>query len=78
MRTPWLFKIALVLAVICAVLCVVTLVSPEWIEELTGLEPDAGGGESEWSFALGFGLAAVLSGALAWWERRRLARSAPE
>jgi hypothetical protein len=37
-------RIEVVLAVISAVLCVLTLVFPEWIEELTGLEPDAGSG----------------------------------
>jgi hypothetical protein len=54
-------SIEVVLAVISAALCVLTLVFPEWIEELTGLEPDAGSGALEWLVAGVFLVAAVLA-----------------
>jgi len=66
-------RIEVVLAVISATLCVLTLVFPEWIEELTGLEPDAGSGALEWIIAGVFLIAAVVSGVLARLDYRRLA-----
>jgi ABC-type thiamin/hydroxymethylpyrimidine transport system permease subunit len=66
-------RIEVVLAVISAVLCVLTLVFPEWIEELTGLEPDAGSGALEWIIAGAFLVAAVVSAVLARRDYRRLA-----
>ena len=66
-------RIEMVLAVISAVLCALTLVSPEWIEELTGLEPDAGSGALEWIIAGLFLVAAVVSAAVARRDYRRLA-----
>ena len=66
-------RIEVVLAVISAALCVLTLVFPEWIEALTGLEPDAGSGELEWVIAGIFLAAAVVSALLANRDRRRLA-----
>jgi hypothetical protein len=66
-------RIEVVLAVISAALCVLTLVFPEWIEELTGLEPDAGSGALEWIIAGVFLIAAVVSAVLARRDYRRLA-----
>jgi hypothetical protein len=66
-------RIEVVLAVISATLCVLTLVFPEWIEELTGLEPDAGSGALEWIIAGVFFVAAVVSAVLAGRGYRRLA-----
>ena len=66
-------RIEVVLAVISAALCVLTLVFPEWIEELTGLEPDAGSGALEWIIAGVFLVAAVVSAGLARRDYRRLA-----
>jgi ABC-type thiamin/hydroxymethylpyrimidine transport system permease subunit len=66
-------RIEVVLAVISAALCVLTLVFPEWIEALTGLEPDAGSGELEWVISGIFLAAAVVSALLANRDRRRLA-----
>ena len=66
-------RIEVVLAVISAILCALTLVMPEWIEELTGLEPDAGSGALEWIIAGVFLVAAVVSGGVARRDYRRLA-----
>ena len=66
-------RIEVVLAVISAMLCVLTLVFPEWIEELTGLEPDAGSGALEWIIAGIFLAAATGSAILARRDYRRLA-----
>jgi hypothetical protein len=62
-----------VLAVVSALLCLLTLVYPEWIEASTGLEPDAGSGEAEWVVAVAFLALAVVSGLLARRDHRRLA-----
>lgn len=66
-------RVEVVLALVSAVLCALTLVSPEWIEELTGLEPDAGSGALEWIVAGVLLVAAVVSAALARRDYRRLA-----
>lgn len=38
------------LAAFCLVALIVTAVWPDWIEEVTGLEPDNGSGTVEWLF----------------------------
>jgi hypothetical protein len=53
-------------------LAVLTVVNREWIEELTGFEPDAGSGALEWLVVIAFGLAAVLFGRMAWRDCQRL------
>ena len=66
-------RIEVVLAVISAALCVLTIAFPEWIEELTGLEPDAGSSALEWIIAGAFLVAAMLVAVLARRDYRRLA-----
>jgi hypothetical protein len=66
-------RIEVVLAGVSAALCVLTLVFPEWIEALTGLEPDAGSGALEWIVAGVFLAAAVVCAVLARRDYRRLA-----
>jgi hypothetical protein len=66
-------RIEVVLAVVSALLCVLTLVFPQWIEELTGFEPDAGSGALEWAVSGVFLVAAVVSAVLARRDYRRLA-----
>jgi uncharacterized membrane protein len=65
-------RIEVVLAIISAALCILTLVTPEWIEALTGLEPDSGSGALEWVVAGVFLVAAVVSAVLARRDYRRL------
>ena len=65
LRIRWWIEVTL--AVIALGLFVVTLISAEWIEELTGWEPDGGSGELEWLIAAAFLAAAVV---FAWLGRR--------
>jgi hypothetical protein len=72
-------KVEVALTAIALGLFVLTLVSPSWIEELTGFEPDAGSGELEWLVAVVFLVAALglaLSGRRTMRRRHDLARSA--
>ncbi len=54
------------------VLFVVTAVSAEWVEALTGLDPDGGSGVLEWGLTAVLGLCAAASGLLAARDARRL------
>jgi hypothetical protein len=53
------------LTLVSLALCFLTLFNRDWIEGLTGLDPDAGSGAVEGLIAICFGLAAVGFGALA-------------
>jgi hypothetical protein len=65
----------LVFASIGAVLTVVTLIWPTWIETLLGESPDGGDGSAERLFALGWLAATVLFAVLARRDWRRLAQA---
>nr|WP_294692545.1 hypothetical protein [uncultured Friedmanniella sp.] len=62
-----------ILAGVFAVLTVLAIAVPVWIEEVTGLSPDGGNGELELFLAVPFGLAALACGALTL-RTRRLAK----
>lgn len=59
------------LAVVSAGLLVVTVVWPEWVELLTGLDPDAGSGALEWAVTAAFAVLAVVTGFASLRARRR-------
>jgi predicted Co/Zn/Cd cation transporter (cation efflux family) len=65
-------RVQLISAVVFAALTILALLVPAWIEEVSGLSPDGGGGELELLLAVPFGLVSVFLGALAWRTRRRL------
>jgi hypothetical protein len=65
-------RIKIVLAVISLVLAIVTAISAEWIEALTGWEPDGGSGALEWLIVIGFGAAAAALALLARRDMRTL------
>jgi hypothetical protein len=67
-----------VLACIASFLAVLTAVWPDWIEGLTGFQPDTHNGSLEWILVVGCGLAAALLGTLArrQWRRAAVASSA--
>jgi hypothetical protein len=49
---PFHFWCQIVATVLCAILLVLTLAVPQWIEILFGVEPDGGSGETEWGIVL--------------------------
>jgi hypothetical protein len=67
------FWIELALAVISALLTVLTMAWPDWIEGLFEVNPDAGSGSSEWGITLAFVIATVAFAALTGrtWRRDR-------
>jgi hypothetical protein len=65
------FFIEVVVGGAAAILAIVTMFSREWIEELTGFEPDQGNGLAEWLIVVGLLLVAAASSGLARVEWRR-------
>ena len=66
-------RIESTLACVSAALFVATLIYPEWIEALTGLEPDAGSGALELLVSAVFLVVAIGLALLSRRDRRRLA-----
>jgi hypothetical protein len=61
-RRTWLlvlFWAEVVLAAASAVFAITTAIHPDWIESLTGLDPDYGSGSAEWAVTLILALVAV-------------------
>lgn len=61
-----------VLSIGCCALALLSTAWPDWIEALTGLDPDHGDGSVEWELVAAFALAALVSGLLARIHWRRL------
>jgi hypothetical protein len=59
------------LAVVSGCLLLLTLVSREWIEALTGWDPDRGSGSVEWLLVLALLAATATFGVMARAERAR-------
>lgn len=73
MRGRTMLRIQTGIAAVAAVLGLLTMIVPEWIEVITGLEPDGGSGELEFVTAGPFLLIAAVSGIAALRTRRRSA-----
>jgi hypothetical protein len=71
LRARW----QLILAVTFFALTVLAIVVPMWIEEVTGLSPDGGSGETELLLAVPLGLASIVLGILTHRTRRKIAAS---
>jgi hypothetical protein len=55
-----------------ATLLLLTLIQPDWIERFLKVEPDGGGGETEWAVVAILGLATVALLVMARFEWTRL------
>jgi len=69
------FWVEAALGSLAAILTVATLVSPDWIEIVFGVDPDQGSGLLEWGIVVGLALASILFGLLARAEWRHTAVS---
>jgi hypothetical protein len=67
----WRFWLESALALASASLLILTLVVPDWIELVTGLDPDAGNGAVELGISLGLAICALGSAAAASMDFRR-------
>jgi hypothetical protein len=67
------FWIELLLSLISALLTVLTIAWPDWIERIFEVDPDAGSGSSEWGITLAFIVATLMLAALTrrTWHRDR-------
>lgn len=66
-------RIEVVLAIVFALLAVMTIMDPQWIEQLLEFDPDSGSGEAEWGIVVVFGLASLGAWLLAGRDWRLLA-----
>ena len=71
------FHLEVTVAAVTASLFLVTLIWKDWIEIVSGVDPDRGSGALEWAIVLAMGLAALTSAVLARWEWKR-AHLSPE
>jgi hypothetical protein len=60
------------LAVACGILAVVTLAWRDWVEALTGFDPDRHSGSLEWSVVAALGVCCLVVGFAARTEWRRV------
>jgi hypothetical protein len=65
------FWVEAALSAAATILAIITVISREWIEILTGWDPDHGDGSLEWAIVAVLGLAALASGVAARLEWRR-------
>jgi ABC-type uncharacterized transport system permease subunit len=77
-RLSLVFWAESILACITGFLAALTAVWPDWIEAVTGFQPDKHNGSFEWMLVVGCGLAAVLLANLARheWREAAIAHSA--
>ena len=59
-------------ATAAAVLASLTLLWPDWIESLTGINPDHGNGSFEWMLVTGLAVVSAALSLLAWREWQRV------
>ena len=80
MSRVWLYRAEVAASVVSALLFVLTLVDPQWIERWFDESPDDGDGSLErWILGGSLLIAALIAGVLARRERRRfVAANAPE
>jgi DNA-binding NarL/FixJ family response regulator len=72
------FSVEAGLAALCGFLAVLTLLTCDWIEALTGFDPDRNNGSSEWTIVAALFLACILLSIAARADWRRLSPPAAE
>jgi len=65
------FWIEVVLAAVTIALLLLTLISRDWIEEVFGVDPDAGSGALEWGIVIALAVATVAFSLMARAEWKR-------
>jgi hypothetical protein len=65
-------RVETVLAATSFVLGILTAIAPDWIEAMTGRDPDYGSGALEWTITGALFIVAAIAGALAGLDYRRL------
>jgi len=71
------FWVEVAAASVASILCVITPIWPDWIEIVSGWDPDQHDGTVEWMIALGFLIAALAFFAAAAGEWRRTPVATP-
>ena len=66
-------RIEVVLAILFALCAVMTIMDPQWIEQLLEFDPDGGSGEAEWGITVAFGAASLVASLLGGRDWRLLA-----
>lgn len=74
--SPPRFWAEIVVSVIALGATLLTLIAPQWIERVFGIDPDRGSGALEWIIVGVLVVIAVVMIALAWGERRVLRAAA--
>lgn len=71
------FWVETVLASAAGILCLITPIWPDWIEMISGWDPDQHDGSAEWMIALGLLIvaAAITAVAAGEWRRTAVAKS---
>ena len=64
------------MGIVTAVLAVVTLVQPDWLEEVFHIDPDGGNGSVEWLIVGGLAVVTVALFSFAAYEWRRASAAA--
>lgn len=65
------FWVEVALAVMAAVLAILTLTTREWIELFFGIDPDRGSGALEWAIASALLVGSLALALTATWDRKR-------
>jgi hypothetical protein len=68
----------LILATVSALLMILAILLPAWIEEYIGREPDGGIGTLEWLLPLPFAVAVVALGGVGYRAHRQAIRSSAD
>ena len=66
------------MAIVTSVLCVITLVQRDWIEIVSGVDPDNGSGALEWLIVGAFMVVTIMLFTLASYEWRRTQSAIPD